>query len=363
MTQTRRLALLIACIVASSAQLGAQVCGTVVPGEKQGLDARGVVSGKATSPLQAEDRREIERVLAAAEQLVLQTVYGNPRGYYAFPHFVYDLPADRTRLARYSFAYVMFCPTRRAVGGDGTGGVEITFNAYPQLWSESDRPMLDERRDRIYTEYIRKPTQFGSTYTYGALNDPQDLGVRLLFTAGGEPPTLPVTREEYLRVLILAAEGPASKKSPLQEWMEQAPARKQAREEMRIVLKDDPAKAEKLIQDLEKAEREQTEMFRKAAQAPNPFVDGLRARIAAMTPAERALPAFVSGNDFVPPTSPIAHAVVRENPAFYRARRSPVEPRAVLVRIPQRTYKELEAERQQMFREFDWAALKRIVTR
>jgi hypothetical protein len=357
-----RIAFLMGGLLASSRSVGAQVCGTVLPGEQQGLGPRGVSSGSASLPGHAEDRREIERVLGVAEQLVLKTVYGSPRGYFAFPHFNYDLPANRTRLGAYSFAYAMFCPTRAAVGGDGQGGVEITFNPYPQLWSESDRPMLDERGDRIYTERIRKPAQFGSTFTYGDFDDVQDVGLRVLFTAGGESPTLPVTREEYLRALIFTVIGPASKKTPYQEFMEQAPARKQARDEMLIVLKDDPAKAAKLVQDLEKAEREQAEQFKKLEGAPNPLVDQLRARIAAMTPAERAMPAFVSGNDFVPSTSPLAQAIVRENPAFYRARRSPAEPRAVLVRIPQSTYKELETERRQMFREFDWAALKRTVT-
>jgi hypothetical protein len=111
----------------------------------------------------------------------------------------------------------------------------------------------------------------------------------------------------------------------------------------------------------EKQEREMAEALRKSEQSPS-LSQPLRDRLAALSPAERALPAFVAGDEFVPPNSPNAHAVVRENPAFYRPRRSPVEPRAVLVRIPQSMYKELEAERRQMFREFDWAALKRTVS-
>ena len=144
--------------------------------------------------------------------------------------------------------------------------------------------------------------------------------------------------------------------------MEQAPARKKAREDVATLMAaSDPAKAAQFRRDAEKGEREQTERLKAAEQQPaGRLGDPYRAKIAAMTPAERALPAFVSGFDFVPAASPLAHAIVRENPAFYRARQSPLEPRAVLVYLP-RTYKELEPQRQQMFRELDWTALKQIV--
>jgi hypothetical protein len=48
------------------------------------------------------------------------------------------------------------------------------------------------------------------------------------------------------------------------------------------------------------------------------------------------------------------------NPAFYRARTSPLEPRLVVVWLPH-NYKELDAVNRQMYREFDWAALKALV--
>ena len=51
-------------------------------------------------------------------------------------------------------------------------------------------------------------------------------------------------------------------------------------------------------------------------------VDKIRARIAAMTPAERALPAYAEGMafDVVPQGTPDANAIVRVNPALYRTR-------------------------------------------
>jgi hypothetical protein len=81
-----------------------------------------------------------------------------------------------------------------------------------------------------------------------------------------------------------------------------------------------------------------------------------------MTPAERASPAWVRGPDLVPAGSPNAAAIVRVNPAFYRARRSPAEVRAILVHL-QNVPVEREAQRQQMVRDLDWAALKRLLNR
>jgi hypothetical protein len=64
--------------------------------------------------------------------------------------------------------------------------------------------------------------------------------------------------------------------------------------------------------------------------------------------------------DVTAPNTPDAHAIVRVNPAFYQTRRTPVEPRVILVTIPIDDY--LPAQRRQMIREFDWAALKRLLS-
>jgi hypothetical protein len=90
--------------------------------------------------------------------------------------------------------------------------------------------------------------------------------------------------------------------------------------------------------------------------------DKIRARIAGMTAAERASPAYVVDRlDVVPAGTPDANAIVRVNPDIYRTRRTPVEPRIILVSIPIDEY--LPAQRRQMIREFDWDALKRLLVR
>jgi hypothetical protein len=90
------------------------------------------------------------------------------------------------------------------------------------------------------------------------------------------------------------------------------------------------------------------------------FTDKIRAQIAAMTPQERAAPAYLVGYDFVEPDTPNANAAVRQNPAFYRARTSPFEPRLLLVRLAH-NYEVLNDLNRQIYRELDWAALKAMV--
>lgn len=92
----------------------------------------------------------------------------------------------------------------------------------------------------------------------------------------------------------------------------------------------------------------------------NAIGDKLRAQIAAMSPQERASPAFLVGDTLAAAGAPNTYAVVRANPAFYRARRSPVEPRAVLVLMPN-SYKELWRQQEQLYTQLDWAAIKKMV--
>ena len=62
----------------------------------------------------------------------------------------------------------------------------------------------------------------------------------------------------------------------------------------------------------------------------------------------------------MPAGTPDAQSFVRKNPAFYRARTSPFEPRAILVSM-QNGYKELWPQQEQLYKQFDWAALKKMV--
>jgi hypothetical protein len=335
----------------------------------------------------------VEANLRAAEELVRKTNYGKPRGFAVRPAWGYGGPDRGERTWGYGN------PTRNPIRGYGYGtviyhacarheefgsGIDIEFNPDPQSWSEGDRAMLDENGDALYSERPRIEPLFGSTATFGHFDLVNSEGLFLLFTAGGESPTIPVTREEYLRAVIFSLEGKNQEKvkelleftskTQYERWKERAAERKRDIEQMVAgVAQVDPAKAAKARADLENADRvagetllknepaERAELDRMRANA-TAAGDKIRARIAAMTPAERALPAYVVDRfDVVPAGTPDANAFVRVNPEFYRTRRTPVEARAILVGIPMDEY--LPAQRRQMIREFDWDALKRLLVR
>jgi len=285
-----------------------------------------------TKSISPGDRARIESKLGSAEALVRKTPYATPRGFAVRPAWGYDGTPDRSRLSAYELSIVVHlrCSKYDEHGSDLT----FAFNPNPQAWSESDRPMPDERGDGLYYERARSEPLFGSIATYGHFQEENSEGVYILFTANGESPTLPVTREEYLRALIFSVEG---------------------KDQEKIKTAADAARAQARIMNEARAETD------KRIAGLTVFGDKLRARIAAMSREERASPAFVLDLDeFVSPGTPNARAIVRENRAFYRPRSSPLEARALLVRLPN-THKELRDQQRQMLDQLDWPAVKRLV--
>lgn len=88
--------------------------------------------------------------------------------------------------------------------------------------------------------------------------------------------------------------------------------------------------------------------------------DKYRAQLAAMSPQQRSSQAVLVDDELVPAGTPDACMYVRKNPAFYRTKTSPLEARAILVSMPG-GYKELRPQQAQLYRQFDWAALKKMV--
>jgi hypothetical protein len=364
------------CLLAAAAA-DAQECG---PNEQTQWWPRAYFT-MSNAAISAGDRTAIELQLIAAEVLVRKTPYSTPRGFAVKPGFSYHPEGNRERLDTYALDILVYlrCSKYDEHGSD----LSFTFNPMPQAWSEGDRPMHDERGDGLYLERPRTETLFGATATYGHFHEQNTEGLFVLFTTGGESPTLPVTREDYLRALIFTLEGKDQakvketlalmSKTPYERWIEEAPARKKRNEEMyALIAKVDPAQAAKSRAEMEKLELAETEKLKKgdaydraelatrtaSVTAPG---DELRAQIAAMTPQERASAAMTVGNmELVNAGTPNAMAVVRMNPAFYRARRSPFEPRALLVRMPN-PHSETAAQHEQLYRQLDWAAVKRLV--
>lgn len=339
-------------------------------------------SGYLEDGIGAADRAVIESKLGPAEALVRKTAYGTPRGFWVKPFWGHVGPSRPNRLRTYSLDILIYlrCNKYDEHGSD----ISMTFNPNPQLWSEGDRPMLDERGDGLYFERVRTETLFGSTATYGHFEEENTEGLFVLFTRGGKSPTIPVTREEFLRAMIFTLEGKdqaklkaaagSTLKTQYQQWLEDAPARKKRHEEMLAgVAQVDPSQVAKLRADLEKADRDAEATFKKTEVHEREDLnrtranltlpgDKLRAQIAAMSPQERASPAFVFGNQELQPAgTPNTMAVVRADPAFYRAPGSPFDPRAILIEMPN-TYKELKDQHWQLYRQLDWAALKGLVS-
>jgi hypothetical protein len=204
------------------------------------------VSRSETNPASAVDGAAIGATLAAAEALVRNTVLRTPRGYEIQPSWVYNTPGNRSRLSEFQMRIGLWCPTK-ASGTEPSPTLEITFNPDPIRWSEGDRPIRDEKSDALYFERVRTATRFGAVATYGDFDENKRVdtqGLFVLFTTGGESPTLPVSREEYLRAMIFSLEGKdqetvkkvAAEKTPYQLWLESAAQRKKDREQMYATL-------------------------------------------------------------------------------------------------------------------------------
>jgi hypothetical protein len=331
-------------------------------------------------PANRAERAVTEANMGAAENLVRKTAYATPRGFAVRPVWSFGDPPTGSRLYRYEYATTAFaaCSKYDEHGSDFT----VTFNPEPQEWSEGDRPMPDENGDGLYTEQVRTEPLFGAIATYSHFQETNALALRVLFTVGGESPTIPATREEYLRALIFTLEGKnqekvkevleLASKTQYQRWLERAAERKKGIEDVVAgVTMVDPSQAKKVRADLEAADRQAGEQLKKEEPGERAELekmkanataagDRFRAQIAAMTPAERASPAWTNGMDLVPAGSPNAHAILRRNPAFYRVRTTSSAPRAILVTVPG-PHDQNKALHRQMFGEFDWEALKRLL--
>ena len=193
-----------------------------------------------------------------------------------------------------------------------------------------------------YEQQERPTRPEGITTRYGGK-------VAVLFTAGGASPWLAVSRERYLKAMIIQVEGKnqetlkemkgAASQTPYEQWMAGAAERRKEREAS-MAMVTDKAAAAKALEALEKTEREVTASLKaseakdrefSARMTTNMLGDQFRAQIAAMPPAERAQTAWMAGGMLVSPDAPGARRMVTLNPAFYRTRGSPLQARAILV--------------------------------
>jgi hypothetical protein len=332
--------------------------------------------------LTAAERKVVETRLAAAEALIRKTNYATPRGFAVRPGFSYYQVNTRTELYEYSFAIVTFDKCNKLDEHGMDFGLRI--NPEPMSWSMGDRPFIDERGEKVYVERPRRQALHGSTATFGGFleDNSNTAAFFVLFTAGGENPVLPLSREEYLRLKIFEHEGKDQEKlkaliadlskTPYEIWLAEAPARKKQNEELfALIAANNPAQAAKTRADMEKAEQAEgaklkaadafeREKNAKVVATMRAIGDRYRAQLAAMTPAERTSVAYVYNDELVPAGTPDAVTFVRKNPAFYRVRTSVLEPRAILVSLPG-AYMHNRPQQAEFYKQLDWAAINKMV--
>ena len=251
----------------------------------------------------------------------------------------------------------------------------------------------------IYRELPRQgplPGMPPTTYVFDGLKFDKSPGARhnrvmVLLTSDGVLPWADVPRERVLNILIAEAEDTYKKTAQLtsetvyQRWLREAPERQRTREQLVVTLTAtagmDKAKAEKMKADMERADREVGESYKKAdaeereRNARNlallkERVAYVRAQYTAMSATERAMPAwFRLNNDghysFASPGTPGFERLVADKPDFYRFKGSRVQVRTLMIYFNIQEYAGQEAEDRAVidaYKAFDWSAAQRMLT-
>ena len=297
---------------------------------------------------------------------------------------------DPKSILEYSFGLHFTMPGAT----EGSYCIEVSVNS-PQIGADA-ATMIDEAGRILMVEpRIGEPNIPGATIHHGGLRwDTPDADRRsgfVTFTTNGAFPWQHVTREQFLQFWIYHAEGPdygvdepgtrkKLEKTTYDRWVEETATRKKDREEAIAIAAQAQgrAAAEELRKTLEQTEREVTENL-KAQDAEErkqnrEFLatpsqgDQYRARIAAMSPEERASPAYApyGSTELLAPTEEWARRVLMPDPNFWRVRRSRVEVHSITVAFHASLTCGVPVVQDALwkaYQAFDWAAIKRIVDR
>jgi hypothetical protein len=180
---------------------------------------------------------------------------------------------------------------------------------------------------------------------------------QMLIARDGDAPYHQLTREEVRRWQIVDQEGANGEKlverkkslanTPYEQFMAEAPQRKKARDELRVILKgvQTPAAIAAQIKLMEDGERDVAAQLKAqlvedrktndSISGAQSIADKARASIARMSAAERKLPAWVKqeGSDtlynFGTTETPNVSRMIRANPEFWTMHRSRVEVRSI----------------------------------
>lgn len=213
-------------------------------------------------------------------------------------------------------------PERLPGGGSVVGG-DIKMLLWPYSVRRGRLTFYDNAAElvmRVNHSACRGPDAIGSGYGYvlaprvnGRFHGFPMLDSVVVVTHRAAPPCIPVTRGEVVQAIAnrIRAEDARGGGAPRMDADQERA--------LRDAEKSNPALAAQLRQDM-KVMQHMGDSLQAALQAQ---VAGALAR---MSPAERASPAYFSDDGchaedvdacFVPASAPGAHAVVRENPAFF----------------------------------------------
>ena len=368
---------------------------------------------KLDSRLTTAEKTTILKRLDEIERLVLQVPeLARPEGFEVLPRLdaagfeiwpgIQGHPKGNYVVQSYQL--MAFRPSK-AIAGEGLTCLEIIVNPLPpQVYMDfAMNDFGDGKGDRVYIENrfgVKKP---GALLAYGHIlpgpgGPPSPVlsgfsptnysSYAVFFSADGISPWLEVTRQEFLEAMIWDGETTDLKeverirqlrtKTRYERWVEEAPKRKQERDEaLAAVEKANPAQAAAARKEAEEIERQITEQL-KAAEAEDRAenqralahgmpADHLRAKLAALTPEERAMPAWTGGggsDEFFEPNAPEAVRIVRANRAFYRSRSPRIVPRGVIVRFTANLTCHAPAVQRAFYAAYeklDYAALQRLL--
>jgi hypothetical protein len=343
--------------------------------------------------------------LAAIEAEFLRVdAIERPQGFEALAGFGWGGGQYEVRDQLIGYGYWIACaaPTFKLSGLDSATPIVVNVNPFGKtLALDQDFPLaLDEDGGEIYLEQFPGPPIPGATAVYEYEQQAQPARpegisatsggkVAVLFAAGGVSPWLPVSRERYLKAMIIQVEGKnqetlkeikeAASQTPYERWLAGAAERRKEREAAMAMIAD-KTMAAKALEALEKTELEVTASL-KASEAKdrefnrhmttNMLGDQFRAQIAAMSPAERAETAWLVGGALVHGDAPFARRMVTLNPAFYRTRGSPLQARAILVVLKTGGYASTSPGQQgwinidratyDVYKKVDWGAFARML--
>jgi hypothetical protein len=343
----------------------------------------------------AERAAAIERLEAVEAVLRRVPVLANPKGFEVGGHlrwidpgrFAHSPGRNRGELFSYQYRLRFFSPSF-AVSPEAMAVVVVTFNEYVALATGAWVPfgaVARTEEGQIYVEPRRIQPLRGmppGTVVYDELEPGVHSMTRVVLTAGEEPPLVPVSAERFLTAINKEQEpgeravNDPSARTAYEQWLSEAPNREKMLEQM-------PPEARKKVEatwrevgeKLKAQEAADRELL--ARSLPLAIGPKLRARLAAMTPEERATPAWLAngtGNgayELAPPETPGAARLVALNPAFFRSTGSRVVVRLINVYFSQEEPHEWGAGPNQVvnraiyqiYQTLDWTALARLVER